>query len=230
MSCSCFLLNEIARRLCFSSWDGSKEHMSSKDDESSLIQRAVKGDVVALELLLYPYRKRLMGYVQAHFPAELRGVIEPRDILQDIWLRAIGGISGFKSDASDPVFRWLLGIARHVIADHLRYVRTAKRKDKHTAPGGPRESDSMVRLLEELATYHRTPSKSAASHELMIALDSAIERLPNDQVALRLRYLTGMKSKEIADLMHRSEGSISMLCNRALKNLRLEMKSASFYI
>jgi RNA polymerase sigma-70 factor (ECF subfamily) len=205
--------------------------MSSTDDEANLIFKAVNGDGVALELLLYPYGRRLLGYVRARFPDELRGVMEPSDVLQDIWLRAVGSISGFHSDASDPVFRWLVGIARHVIADHLRYVRTAKRHDSHAASTGPDESDSVVRLLEELAVYQKTPSKSAANHELMIALDSAIERLPSDQArALRLRHLTGMKSKEIAELMNRTEGSISMLCNRALKNLRLEMRSASFYI
>jgi len=205
--------------------------MSSKDDESNLISRAVSGDSAALELLLYRYRKQLLAYVKLHFPSELRGVFEPQDILQDIWLRAIRAISEFRPETSDPVYRWLVTIARHLISDHLKYVRTAKRAGKRIPTEGANDNDSMVRLLSELATYRRTPSKSAASHELMAALESAIERLPSDQArALGLRYLAGMNTREAGQLMHRTEGSISMLCNRGLKILRMELRSASLYI
>jgi len=205
--------------------------MCSTEDEPTLISNAVAGDSAALELLLFRRRKRLLAYVQAHFPAELVGFIEPQDVLQDTWLKAIRAISDFHPDGPDPVYRWVVTIARNVILDQIRHARTAKRKSTRVPLERTDENASIIRLLEEMAVYHRTPSKSAASHELIAALDSAIERLPSDQArALRLRHLEGLEIREIAHRMRRTVGSVSMLCNRALKSLRWEMRSVSLYM
>jgi RNA polymerase sigma-70 factor, ECF subfamily len=209
--------------------------MASTDDESGLISKAMAGDLAAMEALLYRHRTRLLTYVRLHFPEVLRISTEPEDIMQDTWLRAIRGFSEFRGNTSQSVNGWLAAIARGVIADQLKCLRTTKRKGtRHLLDGVlVDESDqdsSIIRLLREMGLYQRTPSKSAASHELMAALDSAIGRLPADQAeALRLRYLTGLEIKEIAEKMGRSAGSISMLCNRALKSLRWEMRSVSLY-
>jgi len=204
--------------------------MSSTEDESALISNAVAGDSAALEMLLFRCRKRLLAYVQAHFPAELVDFLEPQDVLQDIWLKAIRAISDFRSDGADPVYRWVVTIARNVILDQVKHARAAKRKSTRVPTKRTDGNASIIGLLEEMAVYHRTPSKSAASHELIAALDSAIERLPGDQArALRLRHLEGLEIGEIARRMKRTEGSVSMLCNRALKSLRWEMRSVSLY-
>lgn len=206
--------------------------MSLDEDESVLISKAVKGDTASLEMLLFRCRKRLLAYIQAHFPAELVGFLEPPDVLQDTWLKAIRAISEFRPAGSDPIYRWLVTIARHLILDQVKYLQTAKRKSTRIPVDRVgRDDASIVRLLEEMAVYQRTPSKSAASHELIAALDSAIERLPRAQArAVRMRHLEGLEIKEIASRMKRSEGSVSMLCNRALKSLRWEMRSVSLYI
>jgi RNA polymerase sigma-70 factor (ECF subfamily) len=205
--------------------------MSSKDDELTLISNAVAGDSASLEMLLFRCRKRLLAYVQAHFPVELKGLLEPQDVLQDTWLKAVRAISEFRPVGPDPVYRWLVTISRNVLMDHVKYVRQKKRRSAHVRIERAGDDAPVVRLLEEMAVYQRTPSKSAASHELISALDSAIERLPRDQArALRLRHLEGLEIKEIASRMRRSEGSVSMLCNRALKSLRWEMRSISIYI
>lgn len=205
--------------------------MATTGDESGLISKAVGGDPAAMELLLFRCRKRLLAYVQSHLPPELRGFLEPQDVLQDTWLKAIRAFSEFRPVGPDPAYRWLVTIARNVILDQVKYVRTAKRNSSRLLTIGTSEDASIVRLLEEMATYLRTPSKSAASHELMAALDSAIDRLPRDQArALRLHHLEGQEISKIANQMKRSEGSVSMLCNRALKSLRWEMRSVSLYI
>jgi len=206
--------------------------MSSTGDDLELISKATAGDSASLEMLLFRHRKRLLAYVQTHFPSDLMDILEPRDVLQDTWLKAIRSISEFRPDGQDPVYRWLVTISRNLILDHVKYVRAAKRKSRRIRGEGVNDEDaSIVRLLGEMAVYRRTPSKSAASHELMTALDSAIERLPHDQaLALRLRHLEGLETREIAHRMKRSEGSVSMLCNRAMKSLRWEMRSVSFYI
>jgi RNA polymerase sigma-70 factor, ECF subfamily len=201
------------------------------DDEARLISRAVGGDAAALELLLYMCRRRLFAYIRTHFPAELKGVLEPQDLLQDVWLRAIRAISDFQPEGSDPVYRWLVTITRNLISDHVKYVRRLKRAKKRAGSEEFGGKDSILLLLAELVSYRRTPSKSAASHELMAALESAIKQLPLDQAqALRLRYLQELNLKEAAQVMQRSEGSVAMLCNRGVKMLRAVLRSASFYV
>lgn len=204
--------------------------MPRKQNEYALIAKAVSGDMASLEILLFRHRKRLLAYIQGHFPPELRGFLEPQDVVQDTWLKAIRALREFRPDGPEAVYRWLVTISRNLILDHAKHVQMTRRKE----PPGPAvnaDDASIIRLLEEMAVYQRTPSKSAASHELMKVLDDAIERLPGDQArALRLRHLQGLETKAIALQMQRSEGSISMLCNRALRSLRWELRSASIYI
>jgi RNA polymerase sigma-70 factor, ECF subfamily len=205
--------------------------MSSVGDEPSLISKAVRGDLASLEMLLYRHHRSLSAYLQSHFPTELRDWLEPEDVLQDIWLKAITAVSRFRPEGPDPVFRWLVTIARHQISDHLKYVRTSKRKNTRHLLDKNCDDESIARLLAEMAVYLRTPSKSAVSHELMVALDSAIGRLPRDQaMALRLRHLTGLDVPEVARQMNRTRASAANLCKRALKSLRWEMRSVSLYI
>jgi RNA polymerase sigma-70 factor (ECF subfamily) len=205
--------------------------MPSTDDELILIAKAIEGHLPSLEILLYRHNNRLLSYVRSKLPERLRGLMEPQDILQDTWLTAVRLISGFRPEGADCVFRWLVAIARHQISDQLKYIRRSKRSNTRLATQGADGDSSIVRLLEELAVYHRTPSKSAMSHELMTALDSAIDRLPTDQaIALRLRHLSGLAIDEVAVQMRRSRGSVLMLCNRALKSLRWEMRSVSLYV
>jgi RNA polymerase sigma-70 factor (ECF subfamily) len=202
--------------------------MASNNDESFFVTAAISGDLVALEMLLSLHRKRLVAYVQSRFPEQLRDSVEPQDIVQDTWLRAVRSISELSPDGTDPVYRWLVTIARNLIADQLKFRR--RRRVSCVATDQNAEDASIINLLQEMAVYQRTPSKSAASHELMAALDGAIGRLPSDQAqVVRLRYLAGLNRKEVAQKMSRSEAAISMLCSRALKNLRFEMRSMSLY-
>jgi RNA polymerase sigma-70 factor (ECF subfamily) len=199
------------------------------DDEPELISRAANGDQTALELLLYRNRTRLLGYVKFIYSEDLHGFFEPQDIMQDIWLRAIRAFPASHPPA--PLYPWLRRIARNVVADHLKYVRRTKRARHRMAEKLGNHHDSVLRLLAELASYQKSPSKSAAAHELIILLEAALSHLPPDQSqAIRFRYLKGMDTKRVAQIMHRTEGSISMLCNRGLKLLRVELRSASFYI
>jgi RNA polymerase sigma-70 factor, ECF subfamily len=209
--------------------------MTPNNDDSALIAKAVAGNLAAVEVLLHRQRKPLIAYVRQHFPEALRMSTEPDDVIQDVWLRAIRSFSEFRGGSTQTLYSWLVTIARGVIADQLKGLRATKRKGtRHWIDGkfaeGSGEDSSIIRLLKEMALYQRTPSKSAASHELIAALESAIGRLPAEQAeAVRLRYLDGLEIKEIADRMSRTAGSVSMLCNRALKSLRWEMRSVSLY-
>src|ERR1700685_4210681 len=94
--------------------------MPPKEDEYALIAQAVSGDIASLEMLLFRYRNRLLAYVQAHLPTELRGFLEPQDVVQDTWLKAIRAIGEFRPAGSEPVYRWLVTISRNLILDQAK--------------------------------------------------------------------------------------------------------------
>ena len=205
---------------------------ASSDDlpssEGPLVTQAVQGDGQALQRLLFLHSRRIEGYVRERLPHPLRGIFEPRDILQDVYQLAISSGCSFKPEGDDAVFRWFISIARNRMAELLRGQMTVKR-------GGRRreieKADDVAGLLEQLAVSYRTPSQSAIRHELAQALETCLDQLPaNYQEAIRLRYFKGFNFQQIAQQMNRSEGSAQMLCNRGLKRLRTALISVSRYV
>jgi RNA polymerase sigma factor (sigma-70 family) len=136
----------------------------------------------------------------------------------------------FAPQSEDAPMRWLMTIARHHIVDLLRAQNSLKR-GAGAMPARNDDDSGVISLLETLAVYHRTPSKSAAAHELAIALERSIDRLPAAyRQAISLRHVDGLPAKQAAARMNRTEGAFHLLCNRGLKMLRVEMRSESIYV
>jgi len=113
----------------------------------------------------------------------------------------------------------------------LLRMHNAAKRDGRRVTGDELRNGSIEVLLQDLATYYRTPSRSAAAHELMAILEGCIGHLPSDQrEAVRLRYLEGLSLKEVSAKMSRSEGAVQMLALRGLTEVRRELKSASLFV
>jgi RNA polymerase sigma-70 factor (ECF subfamily) len=207
--------------------------MTTDELELSLIQRAAAGDSAALECLLFKYRTHLLNYVSRRLPEDLRRILEPEDILQDVYFEAFRRIGGFTAVDSHSALRWMVTIARNRVVHVIRMQRTLKRGGSR-GPGlgdGLRVGDSLVLLLQDLVVYERTPSRSAAAHELMLTLQQSINRLPPDyRQAVRLRYMENLSLETVAERMSRTSGAVRMLCARGLKSLRIDMRSASLFV
>lgn len=185
-------------------------------------------DPTSSELLLFAERARLATYVKRHLPVELQPWVDPNDVLQDTYFEAFRRLAQFRATDEHAAYRWLVTIARHRIVELLRTRRTARRGG---GAGHVPQGDSVVAMLAELASHRRTPSRSAARHEFMAALEQSLGRLPPEfGQALSLRYLQGLSCAEIAQQMGRTERAVHMLCNRALKLVRRELRSVSMYM
>jgi RNA polymerase sigma-70 factor (ECF subfamily) len=185
-------------------------------------------DPTASELILYTERARLLAYVKRHLPVELQAWVDPNDVLQDTYFEAFRRLAHFQATDEAAAYRWLVTIARHRISELLRTRRTARRGG---GMGHVHHGDSVVAALAELASHLRTPSRSAARHEFVHALEQSLTRLPPDLgEALSLRFIQGLSCAEIAQKMGRTERAVHMLCNRALKAVRRELRSVSMYM
>lgn len=200
--------------------------MPERQSEAELIERAVGGDSSAAWQLLCLYRPRLLVWLNRNFPRELRDDLEPNDILQDLYFQVFRRIGQFRPDGQDQaLWRWMVTIARRLLSDAMRRQQAAKR-GRRTAPD---EIDqSLTSMLDELATYQRTPSRSAMAHELMANLQRSLAALPEEyRMALHLRHFEGLDVASAAARMNRTTGAFQMLCVRALKALRIQMRSQS---
>jgi RNA polymerase sigma-70 factor (subfamily 1) len=196
------------------------------------VQRAVAGEPDALVTLLQRYHGRVLAFIERQLPQALQTQLEPGDVLQDTYFKAFRLIGTLRADDVETFVRWLLSIARNQIVDALRRHSAAKR-GRLAAIGGQFdvEDESLVLTVQELGIYERTPSKSAIARELMDTVAQSISRLPEAyRDALRFRYIDGISPREIAAKMGRTERAVHELCHRALKSLRLELRSASHYL
>ncbi len=201
--------------------------MDLDNEDMAAVRKAVGGDTDALQGILTALHSRLLAYVAKHLPDQVRNLVDPSDIVQDACFEACRLIANFKPTGRDSMFRWLVTIARHRMVDLLR-IQQARQSGKS---GDHSPGDSVTTALAELAVYRRTPSRSAASHEFLAAVEMAILRLPPaHREAVTLRHIDGLSNAETALKMNRTPDAVYWICSRALESIRMDLQSASFYI
>ena len=191
-------------------------------------------DAREAQMLVLAEQPRVLAYIERHLPASVSALIQPVDVLQDVYIEAFRRIGNFKRRDDTSVYRWLVTIARTQIAMLLRRQRALKRGGRGTGGGTmnvSQASDSVVLLIQDLAVTRHTPSRSAAGHELRVALEGALDRLGEGYgEAIRLRYIDGLTAPEVAQKMGRTEAAVHMLCRRGLDAVRRDLRSASLFI
>ncbi|MFI5380487.1 MAG: RNA polymerase sigma factor [Tepidisphaerales bacterium] len=201
--------------------------METSQEDIAALTRAIAGDAEALQEVLAAHHAQLLAYVTKHFPAEVRNIVDPQDIVQDTCFEACRLIGKFRPDGEDSTFRWLITIARHRMVHLLRIQRSRQGKGDEGCQGDA----PIVAALSELALYRRTPSRSAASHEFLAAVEQSIARLPPAyRQVVTLRHLEGLSVEETAVRMNRTPDAVYWLCSRALQAIRLDLRSASFFL
>ncbi len=125
------------------------------------------------------------------------------DLLQETLMRAFGSIEKFRWQGEESFYRWLGSIAEHLI-------RNAAQK----------KTWSRLEAKDVTATQE-SPSKVLRREERFDRLEKALGGLNADQrKAITLSRLEGLKVKEIAARMNRSEDAVHKLLARAVLNLR----------
>jgi RNA polymerase sigma-70 factor (ECF subfamily) len=197
-----------------------------------LLARATAGDQLALERLLLGCHDRLVAQLTGELPADLRGVVSADDVLQEAYVVAFRQIGTFEPRGPDAFYKWLRAIAKNRLFDAIKAARAAKRgggRARAEAPAGPATS-SVVELLDLLNLHDHTPSRSAAGHEAVAAVQVALASLKEDyREALRLRYIDGLSVAETAARMNRTDRAVHMLCHRALQQLHEALGRSSQY-
>src|SRR5438067_10268249 len=135
---------------------------ASGDDVESLIQRCLRGDQGAWELIVRQYWRKVFNiaykFVGKHDEAE--------DLTQDIFMKIFKSLGTFDRRANFQT--WLISVSRNLCIDHYRSVR----KERETID---RDVDA-----NELTPASREPGPMAAlEHEdRVMLLSAALKQLP----------------------------------------------------
>jgi RNA polymerase sigma-70 factor (subfamily 1) len=193
--------------------------MSETDD--NLIERLRAGDREALGPWLSVRRATLLAFVERRLGTALRRKLEPDDLLQDVNAEAVRSFGEMDLSNRDP-FSWLCQIAeRRIIDAHRRFFGSQKRDaGREVALDAPADTErgGLIHLLVASMT---TASQAFSRDQREIRLLAALDKLPPDQRAvLQMRYVENLPSKQIAERMGKSDGSIRVLLSRSLARLQ----------
>jgi RNA polymerase sigma-70 factor (ECF subfamily) len=192
------------------------------DAAAALAERIRNKDVQALVDFIELRRQPLLAFIQRNLSGNLQRKIEAADILQEVSLSALGSLAGFDLGDRDP-FSWLCQLSEQRIIDaHRKLVaaqkRAADREVPATAGGANSDKGGFFDLLVASMT---TPSGAFSRNQRELRLIDALKNLPEEsQNALRLRYVDGLPSKEIAQQLGKTDGATRVLLTRSLARLQ----------
>jgi RNA polymerase sigma-70 factor (ECF subfamily) len=197
--------------------------MDASPREAELVFRAVRGDHVAVTMLLTQSRQQLLRQVAGHIPADVRGLLDADDIVQQAHVDVFRKLSQFEDRGAGSFARWTATIALHRLRDAIRRQRADKRGGA-SSPVQARTAqleDSLITLLEWAEAPGNSPSRSVARREAVEAVQHALDELPPDyRRALWMVNIEGLSVVAAAQAMGRTERAIHNLCYKARKRLR----------
>lgn len=192
------------------------------EEEEMLVARVRQGDTEALAQYLVLRNRHLLVYVERQLGAGLRRKLEPDDIIQEVSIEAVRSLGAIDLSERDP-FSWLCQLAeRRIIDAHRRFFEAQKRDAGREAPLGTPGGDSQHAALVDLLVASMTTASQAFSRNLReVKLMEAMTKLPEEhREALRLRYIEGLPSKEIAEKLGKTDGAVRVMLTRSLGKLQ----------
>jgi RNA polymerase sigma-70 factor (ECF subfamily) len=176
----------------------------------------------ALGDLLMDCQRYLLLVANHGLDADVRGEVNPSDLVQNTFLEAKRDFAQFHGDREDELLAWLACILRHKIANATRDCRAKKRNPGRVVPlAGPGNSGPGV---QDVARETPSPSDRAIAQEDLAALERARARLPEDyREVLRLRYEEDLSFPDIGARLGCSEEAARKRFVRAVDRLRKEL-------
>ena len=169
------------------------------------LEKARRGDTVAFDRLAAAHRSRLEALIRSRLGSKLRSRVDIDDVVQETLLRALRSLAAYVDEGPDSFFRWLGGIANHVI------LEAAKREKR----------DIILPIDVEPASPVISLSKAGARDERFERLRRSLDGLsPDHRLVIVLARLERLPMKEVARRMGRTPDAATQLLWRALQKLK----------
>ena len=183
-----------------------------------LVALAKGGDESAVDQLCRVYTERVRWMVRLRMGKELRRKLDSMDVVQDVLIHALGGITDFTYDNEGDFVRWLSRIAENALRDNWDRFHAEKRDIRKEIPldnGGRRSGSGPSGIPGPVATT--TPSVIMSRKEDLTRLEKAIDVLkPEYKEVIVLTKIEGLGYQEIADRVGKSSEAVRKLVSRAM--------------
>jgi RNA polymerase sigma-70 factor (ECF subfamily) len=161
---------------------------------------------------LEPMRSYLHLIARMHLDYRLRGRIDPEDVVQDTFRKALEKWDQCRESRK----AWL----RRILLNHLKDLIASGTAQKNNVDLEAAWQQSSLRLDAVLVADQSSPSQRAARNEQMERLAEALAQLPaNQQEVVILHHLHEMKLADTAAQLGISLGTAAGLLYRGLKTL-----------
>ena len=197
-------------------------------DEAGLVQALQRGDETVFSAVMDWYSGSLLRLAMAYVPN--RAVAE--EVVQETWMGVLEGISRFEGRSSFKtwLFRILTNRAKTRGTRARRYVPFGLGGLDSEGEEGPSLEDSLF-VAEGSGNGHwidppqgwdpDTPERALLSKECRMAIEEAINGLPDNQrQVITLRDLEGVSAEEVCNILTISETNQRVLLHRARTNVR----------
>lgn len=172
--------------------------------DTELISRIIEGEKKLFEVIIRRYNQRLYRIGMSL----LNNEVETEDAMQTAYIKAYENLSHFENRSAFTT--WLTRIM-------LNQCYEQKRKQVQRA-NAIKETDNYINM--------KTPANILANKELSVALEAAIEELPEKyRLVFVLREIEGMSVHETSEVLAIEEPNVKVRLNRAKSMLRGNLQS-----
>lgn len=176
----------------------------SKDTDQELVDRVLKGNKQAFNLLVLRYQHRV-GALISRFVNDPQ---EVEDVSQETFIKAYRALSLFRGDSA--FYTWLYRIAVNTAKNHL--VAKSRRPPPTDVELEEADNGDLTASLHEI----ETPESSLSTEMLRQAIEEAIEELPEElKTAFTLREFSGLSYEDITEVMGCPVGTVRSRIFRA---------------
>jgi RNA polymerase sigma-70 factor (ECF subfamily) len=172
----------------------------------AVVDRAVGGDRVALELLLAHIHPIIVRYCRSRLSAGHRSLVTPDDIAQEVCMAVMTALPTYRREGR-PFLAFVYGICSHKVADAHRAAGRSK-------------SHSMAEV-PDASSPDAGPEQLAVQGSVASAMIGLLQHLPEQQrEILRLRVGVGLTAEQTAQALGTTAGAVRVAQHRALNKLR----------
>lgn len=192
--------------------------------EDLLVAAIQRGEEAALAQLVELHRSRLLATAERKMSETLKRCLDPEDLLQETIAAILRAFRDLPSARLDPV-PWFYQTLERRIIDAQRHFMAQKRSREREVPlAAGRATESSPGIIDLLIASITSPSAAFARSRREERLLAALGRLSAvQQEALRLRYVDGLPTKQIAEQLGKTDGAIRVLLSRSLEELERQL-------
>jgi RNA polymerase sigma-70 factor (ECF subfamily) len=185
-------------------------------DDYRLIQKALKGDRKAFEMIILRYQQPLVNYL-GRMTGERESAL---DFAQDIFLKAFASLGSYR-----PAFKfstWLFKIASNHMIDHWRKKRIPTLS--LDASYGDGDCELHIQVEDPGASVARKYELA----ELRARIEKALERIPESLRELFvLRHVNEFSYEEIAEIKDLPVGTVKNRVFQVKELLRRQLEGVA---